>query len=263
MWDLVVSHGVAAQLGTLLVHPDNAEIIRCQMAQLPEEITGVAATGGSAAGNPESISTKYGYRLATVSAFHDELLRDSTGFGVRLTLDSEPKSIVISSDTAIARELAVTHGSELVDGYRGANLLILHVGSIEKRGESRLPQHLGFTGVVEVLSKLAVDNSLQLVVLSEWGYEFGRLGLWGRSRFTELVVEALNNSSGGRDKYFAAVDGAPPVAGKVPVLPADLNLRISLPDLGVWPDDKPDAVPAVNIRAIEGAAGIRYVKAGP
>lgn len=257
VWDLVVSHGVADQLGPLLVHPDNAGTIRWRKALPPQDVTSMPASGRPAAGNPRTLSTKYHYTLRALKALHNELLGESTGFGVRITLAGTGKCIVISSDTAMAPGAKRANGDELLEGYRGANLLILHVGTMEKPGESRLKQHLGFNGVVEVLSRLAKDKALELVVLSEWGYEFGRLGLWGRSRFTELVVEELERRNCRR--FFAAVDGAPPGESRIPILPADLNLRISLPDFGVWPDGAKDAVPAVNIRASEGIDRIRYL----
>jgi hypothetical protein len=219
------------------------------------------ASGRSVLRNPRTLSTKYRYRLRALTTFHNELLGESTGFGVQLTLAGAGKRIVISSDTAIARGTKRTNGRELLDGYRGANLLVLHVGTMEKPEESRLKQHLGFTGVVEVLSRLAADKALELVVLSEWGYEFGRLGLRGRSRFTELVVEELERRNCHR--FFAAVDGAPLGETRIPILPADLNLRISLPDFGVWPDGAKAAVPAVKIRASEGVDHIHYVALGP
>jgi ribonuclease BN (tRNA processing enzyme) len=256
-WDLMLSHGVADQLGPLLVHPDNAGAIRWRKALPPQDVTSMTTSGRSAVGNPKRISTKYRYTLQAMKSFHNELLGENTGFGVHITLASPRKHIVVSSDTAIARRTKRVDGDELVEGYRGANLLILHVGTMEDPGESRLPQHLGFNSVVEVLSRLADDETLELVVLSEWGYEFGRLGLWGRSRFTELVVEELERRNCRR--FFAAVEGAPPYGNKIPILPADLNLRISLPDFGVWPDGAQKPVPAVDIRASEGIDRIRYL----
>jgi hypothetical protein len=257
LWDVVVSHGVADQLGAILVHPENARVLRWRKALPPQNVTGMPASGRSAAGNPKRISMKYRYRLKAVKAFHNELLGESTGFGVHITLADPPKHIVVSSDTAIGGETQGADGSELVEGYRGANLLVLHVGTMENPDESRLKQHLGFTGVVEVLSRLVDSEALELVVLSEWGYEFGRLGLRGRSRFTELVVKELEQRNCYR--FFAAVEGAPPGAGRIPILPADLDLRISLPDFGVWPDGAKEAVPAVDIRANEGIDRIRYL----
>jgi hypothetical protein len=256
-WDMVVSRGVADQFRAILKHPENARVLRWRKALPPQNVTSMPASGRSAAGNPKRISMKYRYGLKAVKAFHNELLGESTGFGVHITLADPPKHIVVSSDTAIGGETQGADGSELVEGYRGANLLVLHVGTMENPDESRLKQHLGFTGVVEVLSRLVDSEALELVVLSEWGYEFGRLGLRGRSRFTELVVKELEQRNCYR--FFAAVEGAPPGAGRIPILPADLDLRISLPDFGVWPDGAKEAVPAVDIRANEGIDRIRYL----
>jgi len=256
-WDLVVSHGVADQLGPILVHPDNAGAIRWRRTLAPQDLARMPTPDRPVADNPEEISAKYSYTLRAVKSFHKELLGENTGFGVHITLADTGKRIVISSDTAIGRATQGVDGVELVEGYRGANLLVLHVGTMEDPGGGRLPQHLGFAGVVEVLSRLAGDETLELVVLSEWGYEFGRLGLWGRSRFAELVVKELERRNPGR--FFAALEGTPSGENRIPILPADLNLRISLPDFGVWPDGAQKPVPAVDIRASEGIDRIRYL----
>jgi ribonuclease BN (tRNA processing enzyme) len=259
-WDIVVSCGVADQFRAILRHPENARVLRWRRALPSKGIVVMPAPGRSVDRNPRTLSTKYHYSLRALKTFHKELLGENTGFGVHITLAGTGKHIVISSDTAIARGFQRTNGRDLVDGYRGANLLILHVGTMEDPGKSRLKQHLGLTGVVEVLSRLADDETLKLVVLSEWGYEFGRLGLRGRSRFTELVVEELERRKPGR--FFAAVEGTPPGESRIPILPADLSLRVSLPDFGVWPDGAKDPEPAVKIRANERADGIRYLAVG-
>ena len=122
--------------------------------------------------------------------------------GLGITLNGCNKKIVISNDTALARGPRSLKARDLVRAYKGANLLILHVGSMEEPGKARLPQHLGSPGVIEILQGLAAKPP-ELVVLSEWGYEFGRMKLRGRSRFTELIAGELQNRG---YPYFAAVE---------------------------------------------------------
>jgi hypothetical protein len=81
----------------------------------------------------------------------------------------------------------------------------------------------------------------KLVVLTEWGYEFGRAGLNGRTQFTRYVANELNSRPGLQGRAHAAVtdpSGKPPVCpereGVIVILPADIGLRIQLPDLEVF-----------------------------
>ncbi len=71
------------------------------------------------------------------------------------------------------------------------------------------------------------------VVLTEWGYEFSQIdGGNGRSRFTQLVADEL--AERGCDAYYAPLPGNAPSPGQRPIIPADENLRLRLPDLRVW-----------------------------
>ena len=253
--DAVVSHGVADQFASVLTNPENVSSLRWRKALPPARIATVSTQPGRPRrGHPKSIPKRYDYKLAALPAFHTELLGESTGMGLGITLNGCSKKIVISSDTALARGPRSLSARELVRAYKGANLLILHVGSMEEPGKARLPQHLGSTGVIEILQGLAAKPP-ELVVLSEWGYEFGRMKLRGRSRFTELIAGELQNRG---CPYFAAVEGAAAPDKATPILPADLNLSISLPNFEVRSDVTGKPVPARNIRAKERGALLRY-----
>jgi hypothetical protein len=254
--DAVVSHGVADQFASVLTNPENGRNLSWRKALPPASVVQASTQPGRARqGGPASVSRKYGYKLAALPAFHTELLGENTGMGLGITLNGCKKKIVISSDTALARDPSSLDAGELVRAYEGADLLILHVGSMDEPGKPRLPQHLGSTGVVEILEGLK-DKRPELVVLTEWGYEFGRNKLRGRSRFTELVAGELQ---GRGCRYFAAVEGAAaPRDDATPILPADLSLRISLPNFKVHSERKGRLVPAGEIRAVERGALLRF-----
>jgi hypothetical protein len=272
-WDLLMSYGTEDQINSLLVHKDNAPFLRwsrvlpaadsdpswTQMGvahedqlllhplnkvqpppfEAPEGETPYcdAALASYFSDCRRTIAADYQYLLTPIPTDHRELFGDRTGFGLRLQLlPTTPTmpSIVISGDTAF--------DSRLAEFYRGADLVILHVGTMEGASGTRLPAHLGLLGVTGTLSRLVSDpkrRKPRLVVLTEWGYEFGRLpvrgSMAGRSRFTALVEESLHRL--GCHEYVAAVPGHCAI-GKIPIIPADIGLRISLPDLRVWAVDQ-------------------------
>ena len=265
IWDLVISYGVADQFISLLTHPDNAPFLfwrkvladRLHESDDPHDVPGFlkdAKKGGFLDRDKyldalfdratESLIKRYSYDLEILQAKHKELLGASTAFGVRFALKQETNdtaapnkacTIVISGDTAIREE------SVLPKDYGGADLLVLHVGGMGEPGNTYSGDHLCFRGVVDILRAVASDPSMvpRLVVLTEWGYEFGRLGLYGRTRFTHYVAAELNRGSDPKVEFHAAVavpGGKPPVCpdGAVVILPADIGLRIHLPGLEVF-----------------------------
>jgi ribonuclease BN (tRNA processing enzyme) len=255
VWDLLLSLGVTEQFGSLVANPENVPCLRWRRVIPPEDVKRAwDLPGGPCPGNPVVIARKYSYKLRAVKAFHKELVAVQSAMGLRFGLRGTKKTIVISGDTAISPSGEGADADEAAQAYRGASLLILHVGTMEKPGEPSLKQHLGLTGVVGILGKLAGDPP-ELVVLTEWGYEFGRLGLLGRSFFTKLVANELNRK--GCDRYFAAIEGANPRQDQTPIIPADLNLRVSLPDFEVWSETR-GFVHAAQIRAKEQAERIIF-----
>lgn len=260
IWDIIMSLGVADQFVSLLVNPENVPYLRWRRVLPPRDIEVISEVPGrSPPNNPKIIAKKYFYKLRVLQTFHKELLGGYTGLGLRFTLSTPhggEKTIVISGDTGVNYSSESSDGQELVESFQGGHLLILHVGTMEKPNQTRVDEHLGIKGVVEILQKLAGDPP-EVVVLTEWGYEFGRLGLLGRSRFTELAIEELERK--GCNRYFAAIEGKSPRVGQVPVIPGDLNLRISLPNLQVWSESRKEFVPATQIWAIERAEEILFV----
>jgi len=220
------------------------------------------------------VRTALHYELAGTRTAHRELLGERTGFGVCFRLlapkSRKPSTILaFSSDTALVSEPPGPGLEELAKAWSEADLLVLHVGSMEDpRKKEPTGEHLGFRGVVDVLKKLADIEAAkprrarknaehQMVVLSEWGYEFGRLGMFGRTRFCQLVQEQLEVK--GCDRYYSITE-RDPIEGRVPIVPADLMLRVSLPNLGIWVEDnnRKEYLPAIQVRAVEDGEYIRY-----
>ena len=192
--DLVVSFGVYYKCQTILEHPDYRNMLHTCKVLPPRHL--------SDATDRINMETEYGFKLQCLKTRHREIMGESTGFGIKLTLKDGWDSFVMcdSGDTAYEPEVA--------EQFEGSDLLILHVGTLEKlpdqvagRGE-----HLCFGGVIKTLQQL--KRPPKLVVLSEWGQEFCYPGL--RKRFTELVR-----------RYAPA---------STVVLPADLGMRVSIPN---------------------------------
>jgi len=199
--DLVLSHGVYFRNHTILEHPDNRVLLNvCKV--LPTRRV-------SPEMDQHCLGAKYKLEVDCIGTKHREILGDHTGFGLRLELQGADPHFTIcdSGDTAFNQGLARQ--------YDGADLLILHVGTLEDLANPKpgRGEHLCFDGVVNVLKDLATRP--RLVLLGEWGEEF-RIPE-ARMRFTEAVKRHV-----------------PP---ELQILPADLGMRIKIPECRVWCDD--------------------------
>lgn len=291
--DIIMSQGVAAQFTSFISHPENTPFLRYGKFIPPTQIDRVQAPPTIALKKKtlnvdkwdphikalcqlynQTIESDYNYKLKALPTKHLELLGGDTSMGLRFDLFGEKStcSIVISGDTGVDEY----NGSEKADiynrhitaknmaeYYNGCKLLILHVGSMEKHNKGNLlreQQHLGLQGVVEILYE--IEEKPKVVVLTEWGYEFGRLGLNGRTKFTKLVAQALRNHDGIKNKYFAAVDDARIENEEdIPIIPADISLRLRLPDLKVWsrlPNGEEGWIEPVQVRSKESFSDITY-----
>jgi hypothetical protein len=226
------------------------------------------------------IEDQYRYRLHLLPAKHVELLGEQTAMGFRFELLQPHQQdacceIVISGDTGVVgeEEKIGIKAKDLAQHYAAGcsknTLLVLHAGTMEEcvNGSDlkREEEHLGLMGVVEVLEQLVLhcgQNGKPLpkaVALTEWGYEFGRLGSNGRTEFTKLAVEEVRTRVG--DRFFAAVSGAEAKDRQIPIIPSDIELRFNLPNLDVWCRTGPKTAawrPAASVRAEEQCPGIIY-----
>jgi ribonuclease BN (tRNA processing enzyme) len=157
--------------------------------------------------DPLRLRTKYHMELKEISADHTEVLGSQSALGFRISLLGGTRPFIYC-DTGDTK-----YHTNLADKYLGADLLLLHVGTMHgPNGE-----HLCFDGVVNIL-KIIEQNvgrhgRPKLVLLGEWGEEF-------RCPDSRKECAALA-------KEFANYQG--------PVLPADLGMRINLDDdCSVW-----------------------------
>ena len=269
IWDMLVSYGVADMYASMLEHPDNAPFffwrrvlpngseevkVRQDIPSFLEEceeiiLDRVPFLRAFRTAATEPVYKKYHYTLKVLPAYHKELLGAMTAFGMRIEL-MNPKTqtsevqnpshklpaIVISGDTAInAGKENDLDGTYLASFYENSDLLVLHVGGLEKKGKKRYSPggHLGLQGIVEILMRL--EKKPKLVILTEWGYEFGRIGANGRTAFVQRVVDDARMKD---LPYYAAVevDGKPPQSSTpegIPILPADIGLSVRLPDMRI------------------------------
>lgn len=260
-WDVIASHGVYDQYASVLRHQENQLFLNLHKPLAPGKIDQVWEVPGYLNGKGarstlvshqrsaidyhrgRSIEKDYRYTLSCTRTHHRELLGQRTGFGLTFRLQGpgrkrlQPCCVVsMSSDTAITNEPPGVSADELEAAWGESNLLVLHVGtmearSIDARGNSaRLPEHLGFLGVCDILERLK-DSRLQAVVLAEWGSECG--GYLRRSAFCDLVAAAVNSQIGAQRYYSITSRASRPDSG-VAIIPCDLKLRVSLPQIGVW-----------------------------
>ena len=197
--DLVLSYGVYYKCHTLLEHSDNRALLRTCCKILPMR-------GISQKRDHTNLGARYNFDLKVLKTRHREIMGDDSGFGLRFNLGDGRSKFVLcdTGDTA--------YDKSLVEQYQEAYMLLLHVGTLERlpKESTGKGEHLCFHGVVNILNQL--KNKPKLVLLGEWGQEFQIPGY--RKRFTDFVRKYIN------------ID--------VPILPADLGMRIRIPDCYVW-----------------------------
>jgi ribonuclease BN (tRNA processing enzyme) len=293
IWDAVISYGVADQFTSLLNHPDNAPFlfwrkvlaVQEHKVECSQDVPGFLISAGknNLLEGDSQLSAflqratmrfidRYHFELHALPAKHKELLGSYTAFGLRFALGETAKeidtqkqicSIAISGDTALREH------DEVLRDYGQSELLVLHVGTMEKTGEAYTGDHLCFNGVVSILDAIARQPSivLKLVVFTEWGYEFGRLGLNGRTQFVRLVCNELNRRSGLNRKYHAAVADdsgyfRPCPEEVIVLIPADIGLRVRLPDLSIFvpsASEKGEFISFKEVYAMESIEQIDYM----
>ena len=287
IWDLVVSHGVYDQFKSILRHPENSMFLSLCKVLPPgrvERMWKVPAPWEKALAarapkleqwhrayvkyhRKRKLRDVYHYDLSCTRTQHHELLGERTGFGVTLRLLAQQskdrvRMISFSGDTAVENEPWPVRVEELREAWKDTHLLVLHVGTMEDPAHSgndggfrRLDEHLGFRGVCDVLRAMAGSKKLRMVVLGEWGYECGGYLTQGRTRFCKLVQKALKEAE--IECYYSLTQEGHP-QGHVPIVPCDLGLRVSLPELNIWCEERGDYLAPKDIRAHEEGECIEY-----
>ncbi len=196
--DLVVSRGVSQKYHTLIDNYNNQKFLRTSTVTPPAKVPWIKET---------ELREAYHMDLECTVTKHREILGGDDGFGVKFTFHHDGGSFVLcdTGDTAY---------SESLNGqYDGSDVLLVHVGTLEEIHKKAVGrgEHLCFGGTVSLLR--ALKDKPKLVILGEWGEEFAFPGY--RKRFTDFVKEYAN-------------------LGDIPILPADLGMRIRIPDGHVW-----------------------------
>lgn len=201
--DFIVSHGAYFSNQALFEHPQNRAFVRVSRVLPNRRVC-----------PPRDrcrLDQRYYLELECLRTRHREILGDDTGFGLRLTLLSEDLDahrfvICDTGDTAF--------DPDLLFQYEDADILILHLGTLERFDHPGEPsEHLCLSGVLGVLNGL--KHPPHLAILGEWGEEFRHPK--SRLRFTEYVK-----------KYVE-----PRVRDSVAILPADLGMKVRIPDCHV------------------------------
>lgn len=161
----------------------------------------------------DGVSTmeKYGFDLQVNQAFHPELWTNQESavgltIGTNIMYKHHPLKIGMTGDTRYEPFIG--------DNYRDCQLLLLNIGSIEKEEGKLLHSHLGLCGCINLLKEARLGKQL-LSILTEFGEEFrGRRKVI--SRIIELWAQPMEPQM--NNPEFR-------------VMPSDINLEVSLPDL--------------------------------
>ena len=141
--------------------------------------------------------------VSTIKNKHREISSRSNGVGLKFFLKygtSSTYSFGITSDTG--------YFTGLSNFYDRVSMLILHIGTLEDFGSGKLlGNHLGFRGIVLMLTKMVKPPNLALV--SEWGQELFHT----RKDIGEHLQKYIPNTK---------------------ILPADFLFRLSIPDHKVY-----------------------------
>ena len=160
-----------------------------------------------------STMEKYGFNISVNQAYHPELWTSQES-AVGLTIETNimykhhPLKIGITGDTR--------YETFIGNQYQDAQLLMINIGSIEKEEGKLLHSHLGLCGSINLLKEARLGKPL-LAILTEFGEEFR-----GRRKTISRIIE-----------LWAQPMEPQLVNHDFRVIPADLNLEVSLNDLGI------------------------------
>lgn len=150
----------------------------------------------------------YDMLIGATAASHNEILSTKYSVGLIFTLNynKEPFRIGFTSDTC--------YNTKIADQYKNVNLIIPHLGSIEKNDFFDLgaphKNHLMLKGVIPIIHKSKAD----LAIISEFGEELGECRLDVVAAIDEIFY---NKKRGKKTKCIAG----------------DIGLMVTFPDLKI------------------------------
>lgn len=156
-----------------------------------------------------SLREKYGCVLHVKQAFHQELWthqESAVGVVIETSIrgrDDMPVNIGITGDTRYEPGLG--------EQYKGCQVILFNIGSLEKEEGKLLGQHLGLIGSINLIK----EAKPRLAVVTEFGEEFR-----GKRVTVASVIEEWAAPMEGADKD-----------DEFKVVPADVDLEIRLTDL--------------------------------
>jgi len=156
---------------------------------------------------------KYGFNIYVTQAYHPELWTNqesAVGMVIETNIlyKNHPLKIGITGDTR--------YETFIGNQYRDVQVLLLNIGSIEKEEGLLLHSHLGLCGSINLLKEARLGKQL-LTILTEFGEEFK-----GRRKVISKIIES-----------WAQPMESPQATEEFRVIPADLNLEVSLTDLSI------------------------------
>lgn len=159
----------------------------------------------------ESLMEKYGFILHVKQAFHEELwTHEESAVGVVietniLDKNNVPVKIGITGDTRYEPGLGLQ--------YKGCQVLLFNIGSLEKEEGRLLSQHLGLIGSINVVK----EAGPKVAILTEFGEEFR-----GKRATVSSVIEE-----------WAAPMGSDQERENARIFPADIHFELRLNDLNI------------------------------
>ncbi|MCX5749940.1 MAG: MBL fold metallo-hydrolase [Candidatus Saganbacteria bacterium] len=158
-----------------------------------------------------SLKEKYGCTVHVKQAFHEELwTHEESAVGLVIETNIEDKAghpvcVGVTGDSRYEKGLG--------EQYKGCQVLLFNIGSLEKEEGKLLDQHLGLIGSINVIK----EAKPKVAVLTEFGEEFS-----GKRATVASVIE----------EWAAPMEGVI-AEDEFKVIPADMHFEIRLTDLYV------------------------------
>lgn len=165
-----------------------------------------------------SLWEKYGFTISVKSAHHVERWTNQES-SVGLVLNTNIKDIKNGGSLKIGITGDTRYEPGIGKGYKGVQVLLLNIGSVEKEEGKLLHQHLGMLGCINLLKEARLGKPL-LAILTEFGEEFS-----GKRETISRIIENWTQPMEGNKSR------------ELKVIPADVHLQTRLEDLNIRETD--------------------------